>query len=385
MFYFSFLCKASNSIINHKMQFWQAQRKGTNIFNQKINGELIETTKQYGIQFIRLAPDKFLSKQRDFLIGNADQYKGLIPEDLKALKGILDMCYQRRIPVVLTMLSLPRCRWKQHNHNRDDIRLWQDPHAQEQAAKFWQDLAGELKAHPAIVGYDILNEPYPEQVYGPQNSQGLEQRKKNKGHINSALQNFYKKVVAAIREVDLFTPIIIESSQRADADKFNFLEPLQDNYILYSFHFYEPYSYTNNRINKGRFRYPGSIPDDDDRATPRVWNKAKLKESLQPILNFQKKYHIPSHQIIVGEFGGHRSSKGLEDYFSDLIALFNEAGWHFAVYAFQEDTWDGMDYELGRQKLPWGYWKALEKGEEPKLIRSSETPVFKILMREWAK
>jgi hypothetical protein len=31
------------------------------------------------------------------------------------------------------------------------------------------------------------------------------------------------------------------------------------------------------------------------------------------------------------------------------------------------------------------YWKALKKGEKPKLIRSSETPVFKILMREWAK
>jgi hypothetical protein len=49
-------------------------------------------------------------------------------------------------------------------------------------------------------------------------------------------------------------------------------------------------------------------------------------------------------------------SSGLEQYFKDLIRIFNKEDWHFSFYAFREDTWDGMDYELGAKKLPWSYW-----------------------------
>lgn len=365
---------------NNKMLFWQRQAKGANVFNHKIDMEIIKSARKYGIGFIRLAPDKFSSKERDFLIGNADLYKGLITEDLKVLKNILDMCHQERIPVVLTMLSLPGCRWKQHNNHIEDVRLWKNKHFQAQAAKFWQDLARELKDHPAIIGYDILNEPYPERVYGPQ---GAKQRDQNKAQISSALHDFYCTVIKAIRVVDLSTPILIESSNKADAEKFNLLGTFHDKHILYSFHFYEPYSYTNFKINQGKFNYPGLIPDDDERETPRFWDETKLKESLQPIIDFQKKYNIPSHQIMVGEFGGHRYSKGLEHYFRDLISILNKEGWHFAVYAFQEDTWHGMDYELGSQKPSWSYWKELEEGKKPTLSRLPENPVFKVLLKEW--
>lgn len=62
------------------MLFWQAGvRKGANVFNRKIDNELIEAAKEYEIGFIRLALDKFETTQRDFLLGNADSYQGLIP------------------------------------------------------------------------------------------------------------------------------------------------------------------------------------------------------------------------------------------------------------------------------------------------------------------
>jgi hypothetical protein len=44
--------------------------------------------------------------------------------------------------------------------------------------------------------------------------------------------------------------------------------------------------------------------------------------------------------------------KGLAQYFLDLIAIFKKNGWHWAFYAFREDCWDGMDYELGDGQLP---------------------------------
>lgn len=56
--------------------------------------------------------------------------------------------------------------------------------------------------------------------------------------------------------------------------------------------------------------------------------------------------------------------------------LFREQEWHFAFYAFREDVWEGMDYELGDQKLTWSYWKAIEKKVVPVLDRKDSYPAF---------
>src|SRR5205807_473560 len=82
------------------------------------------------------------------------------------LKHVLDDANKSGVKIVLTMLSLPGNRWKQLNHNHNDSRLWKDAKFQQQAIRFWQDLARSLRGNPAIVGYNILNEPHPEVVFG---------------------------------------------------------------------------------------------------------------------------------------------------------------------------------------------------------------------------
>jgi hypothetical protein len=74
-------------------------------------------------------------------------------------------------------------------------------------------------------------------------------------------------------------------------------------------------------------------------------------------------------------------SAGLEQYFEDLISIFTEEGWHFAFYAFREDVWDGMDYELGDKKLPWSYWKAVESDQKPQLERRDTYPAFSAIKK----
>ncbi|MNI93865.1 hypothetical protein D3C73_1518830 [compost metagenome] len=49
---------------------------------------------------------------------------------------------------------------------------------------------------------------------------------------------------------------------------------------------------------------------------------------------------------------------------------------HWAFYAFREDGWDGMDYELGDKPLPGSYWQAVEKGEAVQPPRSMQAPLF---------
>jgi hypothetical protein len=72
--------------------------------------EDIKASRKYGIGFVRLALDRFTTKRRDFLIGNADDYKRLDKNDLATLKRVLKIFEKEGIPVVITMLSLPGSR-----------------------------------------------------------------------------------------------------------------------------------------------------------------------------------------------------------------------------------------------------------------------------------
>ncbi|MDP5110644.1 MAG: glycoside hydrolase family 5 protein [Rickettsiaceae bacterium] len=360
-----------NSINSSKITFWQLQKKGANIFNENIEASDIRAAKEYGIEFIRLCPDKFSTLHHDFLIGNADNYVGLIKKDLEKFKKILDMCHNEGMPVVITMLSLPGSRWKQNNQNKDDLRIWKNKKYQDQAAHFWQNLASELKNHPAIVGYNILNEPHPERIFA---SKEVHINKINREEAQKMLYDFYDRIIKNIRHIDKETPIILDSSAYADPKTFVLLIPQRHKNILYSFHMYEPYEYTNHKMNNGKFSYPGQIND-------KQWDKKALEEYMSSVIAFQKNHDIPKHKILIGEFGGHRMSPGLEKYFEDLITIFNQHGWHFAFYAFREDVWDGMDYELGTKKLPWSYWKALEDGKKPVLKRKDNYPAFLVIRK----
>lgn len=354
-----------------KINFWDIQRKGANVFNREVTLEDIRAAKKYGIQFIRLAPDKFISSHRDFLIGNADNYTALVKQDLIKLKQILDMCHREGMPVVITMLSLPGSRWKQNNQNKDDLRIWKEQMFQSQAAHFWKDLAEELKDHAAVVGYNILNEPHPERIFS---SKAIHINTVHQDEVQAMLYNFYNTIIKSIRLSDKYTPIILDSSSYADPKTFQMLKPHEDKNILYSFHMYEPYEYTNHKMNKSKFHYPGNI-------NGKQWNKEEVKNYMSAVAVFQKAYNIPQDRILVGEFGGHRMSPGLDQYFQDLVYLFNQEGWHFAFYAFREDIWDGMDYELGSERLSNGYWKAIESGQKPHLNRKDSYPAFSILKK----
>lgn len=310
------------------IDFWAHPKKGANIFNRQITRDDIRAARHFGIQFVRIAPDKFISHHRDFLLGNTDDYHGLAKDDLRTLINILDICTQESMPVVLTMLSIPYSRWKQNNNDIDDLAIWSHPDGFSKAAQFWHDLAIALKNHPAIVAYNILNEPHPEKICSSPLKDPI-----------ALLATFNIAIIEAISAVDPMVPIIIDSGNYGNPQAFEYMvPPSTDTRIIYSFHMYEPYDYTNKQRNNGRYTYPGCSIDNA------VWNKSALSRYVQPVADFQKKYNVPACRIMVGEFGGHKASPGLEHYFQDLIDIFEHNNWHYAFYSFNEDTWDGMDY-----------------------------------------
>ncbi|GAB7533060.1 cellulase family glycosylhydrolase [Pseudomonas sp. 3A(2025)] len=357
------------------IDFWDTPRQGGNSFNRLApDQDYFNALKGYGATWVRLSWDKWQPAERDFLLGDADAYTGLDQTDLTRLKATLDRAHQAGLKVVITPLSLPGMRWAQNNQGQFDDRLWQDPHYRTQAAAYWRDLAQALKDHPAIAAYNLINEPAPEKHSDlPEHAELTQMHQwyaREQGGPRD-LPAFYKTLVAAIREVDTKTPVMLDAGWYAAADAFGYWPAaLADERVLYSVHMYEPYAAISapNLQRKQPFTYPGVVPFAGE---PRLWARAQVAAWLQQPLDWAKRVGLAPSRLVVGEFGCMRRLPGCRQYLEDVLSVLDRQRVHWAFYSFREDSWDGMDYELGSAKVPWPYWQAIEQGTRDPLQRKA--------------
>lgn len=367
---------------NQMINFWQQQKKGADMFDTNpIKYSDFIAAKALGIQFIRIAPNKLLNKRNikqlgNFLIGSVSKpHTELIKRDLAALTNMLDKADLAHEKVIITMLSLPYSRWSQHNHGVQERGIWESFNKQYQAIKFLQNLAIAIKNHPAVVGLNLLNEPSPELAklkfkdwYTGDYQHWNKQVKGSPQDLNL----FYNKAVKAIRKVAPNLVIILDSGYYAQPWAFKVLDPVDDTKVLYAFHMYEPWPFPYAKLNG--VKYPGVFATGERKSSKVLWNKSEIVRFLQPVRDWQKKYHVTSNHIIVEEFGVNRHANGGALYLKDLIDTFDKYGWHWAFYAFREDEWDIMDYELGNGRVPPHYWSDLSNNKTPnyKIIKDNK-------------
>ncbi|WP_263263491.1 glycoside hydrolase family 5 protein [Pseudomonas sp. RIT-PI-S] len=366
------------------MSFWDTPQRGANSFNR------LPPTQAYfdalaatGATWVRLAYDKWPTDERDFLVGDSDGYDGLIAEDLDILVATLDRAHNAGLKVVIVPLSLPLMRWSQNNHGQFDDRLWEDHRNWREAAGFWRDLAQALRDHPAVAAYNLVNEPAPEREGGlPEHAPAAQASAWYAGERGRGrdLPAFYDKLVRAVREVDPHTPVMLDAGWYAAADGFGYWPGAnRDARTLYSVHMYEPYQATSD---PGMFKrelvpYPGLAPFADGQ---QQWDAQRVSGYLQGFTQWAAGVGVSPRRLVLGEFGCLRRWPGCPRYLEDVLATAEQAGLHWAFYAFREDAWDGMDYELGTQPVPWAYWKAAEAGDPDPITRQG-SPLFEIIQR----
>lgn len=366
-----------------KITFWDTPRKGANGFNVEPTEAWFAAARGLGVDWVRLAYAKWKGQHRDFLIGDADNFQGVVPEDMAELIEVLDWAQKYNIKVVITPLGLPGNRWIQNNDNRRDLKLWNNKAYWQQSAAFWAELATSLKNHPAVCAYNILNEPTPEMKTGLDEHGDVSRYKawyeKYRGTAHD-LPAFYETVIAAIRKVDSQTPIMLDTGWYAQPNAFVYWPRIDDDKVLYAFHMYEPYQFTNHRNYRREkpYVYPGKIPYA---ATESDWNKGKIEDYLTAFLGWAKAREVPGNRLVCGEFGCYRRNPGAAAYLADVIDVLNEHDLHWAFYSFREDACDGYDYELGTAGLGAAYWQAKEAGENPPLTRR-DNPLFDIIKRQ---
>lgn len=232
-------------------------------------------------------------------------------ETFARIDQILDFSTKNGVKVVLDLHLPPggfRPMGSIHVHEH-----FFDPEKQRLIIEFWRNAAARYSGHPALYGYDLLNEPA---FKGAKSPNCLD------------LNSLYRVITQAIRSVDKRTPIIIESPF-GDVPNLRKLRPLRDRKVIYSIHFYYPLSLTHQRI-PGRTEYqtPISYPTAK-------FDKNRLKKHLQTLVLFQRKNKA---KIYIGEFSCIRwaPNNSAANYVRDSISLFEANKWDWTYHAWRE-------------------------------------------------
>jgi endoglucanase len=161
--------------------------------------------------------------------------------------------------------------------------LYSDAEAQRYTLEVWRRIAKRYANEPIVLGYDLLNEPIP---HFPQLQR-----------YNKDLEPLYKRLVAAVREVDKNHMVILGGAQWDS--NFKVFGPPFDKNVMYTFHKY--------------------------------WTATDVSV-IQEYLDYRDKYHVP---IWLGESGENKDewiaafTKTLED---------NHVGWCYWPYKKMDAT-----------------------------------------------
>jgi endoglucanase len=190
---------------------------------------------------------------------------------------------------------------------------------------FWKGFATEFKDEPAIVAYDVFNEPdFPA------------------GEGESWNHEMLPKAVATIRAINKDIWLVVEPNPWALPQGFATLPLLDDPHVIYSFHEYSPHAYTHQgvgtkNVDRGKYTYPGMAPQYPGDPLE-AWDRAALQRFIQPAIDFTKKNHV---RMLVGEFGVTRWAPGREQWLADHLSIFEEQGWDWCFHSVA--GWNGWN------------------------------------------
>ena len=254
-------------------------------FNELIGPADAETFwREYRDQYITQRDISFLRKAGFNSVRIPLHYKFFAAggEGFALLDRVIAWCRQEGLLVILDLHSAPG---GQTGTNIDDSWgypwLFESSHDQDATVDVWKRLAAHYRDEPAVLGYDLLNEPIP---HFPQLHK-----------YNNQLEPLYKRISSAIREVDSKHVIILGGAQWDS--NFKIFGPPFDRNVMYTFHKY--------------------------------WTAA-TQDVVQEYLDFRERYNVP---VWLGE-SGENTDRWIEQFVRTLEN--NEVGWCFWPYKKME-------------------------------------------------
>ena len=274
----------------------------------------IETLHQWGATMARFQiMRRFLSVEDN---QDLPEYWAWIDKRLDNLENVLKWAQARGMKICVDLHSFPG---GLRASDRDSNML----HDEKWAAAFvetWRRIARRFNGHPALYGYDLVNEP------------------KQISFAPISYWEIQRRAAEAIREIDKVTPIVVESNMAASPGAFRYLSPLAMDNVIYQCHIYAPQPFTHQGVATNARKQNGKIPFWPDPST--VWDRDYSRNPVKQVRIFQEKHKC---RIYVGEFSAVGYAPGADQWMRDAIAVFEEYGWDWTYHAFRE--WPGWSVE----------------------------------------
>jgi glycosyltransferase involved in cell wall biosynthesis len=318
---------------------WDVGFAGVNMYSEAPEDDF-RAAADYGIRVIRLGAVCGAGDLRYLVDPVGEQLTDTV-DVIRRLKRAIALAQHYGMKIILAPSHLPG-RLFTTRGEQPDLRMWAEPASRGRIVLLWSELSRELRDVEQIIGYDLINEPFtPEDTL-------VDFFDYTSSASDALLNELYGDVVGAIRRHDPMRQIILEAPYWGSPLAVSTLRPFLDDRVTYSFHMYAPHQYTMRAENRGRYAYPGRIPRCSNASTaePELWNRERIEQVLSHAVAWQAANRLSPRQILVGEFGVSRDSAGASTYLTDLMEVFRRNDWSWCLYAFRDDAWDAMDYEL---------------------------------------
>ncbi len=208
-----------------------------------------------------------------------------------------------------------------------DETVWTDISKQDAWVKMWHYTAKRYRKNPIVVGYDLMVEPNSNEILGIDEPEIFYKKYAN---TLPDWNQFFPKIISAIREVDKSTPILVGGMGYSAVDWQPYLKPVNDLKIIYAIHQYAPFKYTHQGP-RGKKKYPGKFDLDWD-GKKDMFNKNWLEKLLSPIASSE-------FTIAVNEFGIQRWVPGNSQFMKDSFELFEKYGCNHALWMWYPDSY----------------------------------------------
>lgn len=284
-----------------------------------------------GMDHIRLGFDQIVLEEPDGTVR---------PEILGLMQSFVSWCRKYDLRVVLNLHKAVG----NYCDIKESVSLMEDPVLQSRFVRLWERMEDAF-ADDNEVAFELLNEVR---------------------DIDPALWNdLAARTVAAIRRKNADRVIVLGSTCWNAVDTLSDLAVLDDDKVVYTFHMYEPYSFTHQRgvLTDGPLYYnrdmpyPGDIEHyrdyeqvvcgrDDTYADYEIMDRRYVWDRMQGALDFMAKH--PDKILWCGEFGTIRHAKTAwrEQWMCDVIAFLKKNGIPYCCWNYLSTPNDGNRFSL---------------------------------------
>ena len=365
---------------NPKWALWQGgtHLRGANIYQRRVYPELDDGflgEEEIGPPFTQADFDALAALGANFvnishpgLFSETPPYQPdiAVQENLDAL---LSMAAQAKLYTIITFrtgpgrsefwafwgedtTSNPTEGWFDADYYNNTV--WGDAEAQSAWQAMWRYTAQRYRDNPIVIGYDLMCEPNANEVGSyplgaPLDFWNPQAFYAQYGGTLYDWNQLYPSLDEAIREVDANTPILIGGMGYSAVEWLPYIEPIDDPYVIYTVHQYEPMSYTHQISGTTAYTFPGVFDTDWD-DSPDQFDEIWLTNLLTVVRDFQAAHEVP---VAVNEYGVHRWAPGAPDFMRRQMTLFDDLGLNYALWEWQSafepfaSSVDAFDFRNG--------------------------------------